>query len=130
MRSRSFWVGPADDNEFLAIQAFGFEPKTLVPWRIGRIDHFGNDALEPKLAGMLSDKLAITPLMVVELKAGNARDQGFQKRLALDERQIGGVAAVKMQEIETVVDEPRPARTIACGLGLCKARQSISANAA
>jgi len=68
--------------------------------------------------------------MIVELEAGNARDQRFQKRLALDERQAGGVAAVKMQKIENVVDEPHSALAVARGLRLRKTRQSVIANAA
>ena len=79
---------------------------------------------------MLADKLAVAGLVVVELKAGNARDQGFQKRLALDERQDGGVAAIEMQKIENVIDEPHPARAVARRLRLREARQSVLADAA
>ena len=79
---------------------------------------------------MLADKLAVASLVVVELKAGNALDQGFQKRLALEERQTGGVAAVQMQKIENVVDEPNPSLAIASSLGLGKAGQTVVANAA
>ncbi len=62
--------------------------------------------------------LAIARLVVVELEPWNIRDQGFQKRFALDERQASGVAAVKVQKIEDVVDDPHPAQAIARGLGL------------
>ena len=31
MRPRSFWIGPADDDELLAVQSFGFAPKAAVP---------------------------------------------------------------------------------------------------
>jgi hypothetical protein len=54
MRPRSFRVGPADDNEFLAIEPFGSTPKATVSGRIGRIDRIGNDAFESKLAGVLA----------------------------------------------------------------------------
>ncbi len=72
-----------------------------------------------------ADKLAVTRLVIVELEAGNIRDQGFQKRFALDERKASGVAAVEMEKIENVIDEPHPARAVGRSL-----RQSIIANAA
>ena len=130
VRARSFWVGPADDNEFLAIEAFGFAPQAPVSWRIRCIDRLGNDALEPELACMPADKLAVAGLAVVELDAGNVGDQRLEKRLALDERQTGGVAPVKMQKIENVVDQSNPALAIARSLCPRKARQSIVPNAA
>ena len=79
---------------------------------------------------MFADKLAVARLVIVELEAGDARDQRFEKRLALDEWKAGGVLAIEMQEIEDVVDEAHPVRAIACGLGLRKARRSVIANAA
>jgi hypothetical protein len=52
----------------------------------------------PKLAGVPSDQLSVARLVAVELKVGMQR---LKKRLALDERQTGDVAAVEMQEIES-----------------------------
>ena len=116
--TRSLGFGPADDDEFLAIKAFGLAPETPVARRIGCIDRLGDDAFEPEFASMFADQLAVAHLVIVELKAGNALDQGFEKRLALDERQAGGVPAIKMQKIEDVVNESHAARAIARGLGL------------
>jgi hypothetical protein len=79
---------------------------------------------------MLADEFAVACLVVVELKAGNAVHQRFQERFALDERQTGCVPPIQMQKIESVVDERHPAFTIARGLGLRKARQSVVANPA
>jgi hypothetical protein len=119
MRPRSFRVSPADDNELLTIEAFGFAPEAPVSRRIGRVDGLRNDAFEPKPAGMFADKLAIARLVVVELEAGNIPDQGFQKRFALDERQASGVAAVKMEKIETsrIPREPSVAACVCEKLG-------------
>ena len=69
-------------------------------------------------------------LVVIELDAGNAGDQGSHKRLALNQRQGGDITAVEMQKIERVVDELHSAFAIARGLGLRKARQSVVANPA
>jgi hypothetical protein len=63
----------------------------------------------PKLAGVRSDQLSVARLVAVELKVGNCCDQRLQQRLALDGRQVGDVAAVEMQEIESEIDEPNPA---------------------
>jgi hypothetical protein len=83
MRSRSFRIGPADDNEFLAVEALCFAPEAPVARRIGRVDRFGDHAFEPKSAGMSADKLVVALLMVVELEAGSARNQGFQNRFCV-----------------------------------------------
>ena len=50
---------------------------------------------------MSADKLTIARLVFVELEAGNTLDKGFQKCFALEERQAGGVAAVKMEKMKT-----------------------------
>ena len=55
MGPRSFGVGPADDYEFLAIEAFGLAPKAPVSGRIGGIDRLGNDSFEPEFASMPAD---------------------------------------------------------------------------
>ena len=68
--------------------------------------------------------------MTVELKAGCPSDQRLQQRLALNERQVGGVSTVKMEKIEGVVDKAHAALAVARGLGLRKAGQAIVANAA
>jgi hypothetical protein len=52
MRPRSFRLRPANDNELLPLQPFGFTPQTAVPRRIGRIDRFGDDAFKPELYGV------------------------------------------------------------------------------
>jgi hypothetical protein len=67
---------------------------------------------------MSADKLAIARLVVAELEAGNIRDQALQKRFALDEWQASGVAAVKMEKIENITDEPHPARAVSRSLRL------------
>src|SRR5271168_2864988 len=61
---------------------------------------------------------------------GSPADQRLQKRLALDERQAGSVSPVKMQKIESVVDEAHAALAVARGLGLRKAGQAIVTNPA
>ena len=64
---------------------------------------------------MFADQLAVARLVIVEL-AGNVRNQRLEKRLAPEERETGGVPAVKMQKIEDVVDQSNPALAIARSL--------------
>jgi hypothetical protein len=46
MRPRSFGIGPADDNELLPVQRFGFAPQPAVSRRIRRVDRFRDHALK------------------------------------------------------------------------------------
>src|ERR1700735_53572 len=43
MRPRSFRVSPADDNEFLPVEAFGLTPQAAISWRVGRVDRLRHD---------------------------------------------------------------------------------------
>lgn len=49
---------------------------------------------------MLADQFHLSGFVVVELKAGNARDQRLEKRLAFEERRACAVAAVEMQKVK------------------------------
>jgi hypothetical protein len=91
MRTRSFRVRPADDDELLAVQGFGFAPQASVSRRIGRVDRLRDHALKAELAGMRQDELAIAGLMAIELEAGLVCHQGLKQRLALDERKFRDV---------------------------------------
>jgi hypothetical protein len=61
---------------------------------------------------VLEDEFGIAGLMAVELKAWLACDQGLKKGFALDELQARNVLAIKVQEIEGVIDEPHAALAI------------------
>jgi hypothetical protein len=86
MRPRSFRIGPADDNELLPVQGFGFAPQTAVSRRVRRVSRFRDHAFKTKLAGVLEDEFAVTGLVAVVLKAGLVRNQRLKQRLSLDER--------------------------------------------
>jgi hypothetical protein len=73
---------------------------------------------------VLQDDLAGTCLMAIELKAELADDERLKECLALDESQTRDVPAVKMQKIESVVDDLRFALAVGGCLGKGKARQS------
>jgi hypothetical protein len=69
MWTGAFRVGPANDNELLAIKPFGFAPKAAISWRVWRVGCLGGHALKTKLARVLEDELAVACVMAVELKA-------------------------------------------------------------
>ena len=71
MRPRSFRVRPPDDDEFLAIESFGFAPEAPVSRGLGSVF---KDALKSEFAGMLADEFAVADLVLVELDARNTRD--------------------------------------------------------
>src|ERR1700722_364923 len=129
MRPRSFRARPADDDEFLPVQPFGLAPQAAVSRYITRLDRLRDNALKTEFPGVLEDELAVASLMAVELNARLACDQGLKKRLALDKRQARDVPAVKMQEIEGVIDEPHLALAVGRCLGVGEARQSRFTNA-
>jgi hypothetical protein len=91
MRPRSFRVGPADDDELLAVERFGFAPQAAVAGRIGRVDRFRDDPLKAELAGVLEDEFAVARVMAVVLKARLVGDQRLEQLLALDEFEIRDV---------------------------------------
>jgi hypothetical protein len=53
-------IGPADDDELLAIEALRFDPEAAIAWGISPVDALGNRAFERQPAGVLSEKRPIT----------------------------------------------------------------------
>ena len=109
MRTRSFRVAPADDDELLAVEPFGLALQAAVSRRVRRMERLRHHALKTELARVLQDAFAVARLMAIELKAELARHQRLEQRLALDERQPCGVLAIDVQEVEGVIDERRAA---------------------
>ena len=130
IRPRSFRVRPADDNELLAVQRFGFAPQATISRRVRRVDRLRDDALKTELSGVLEDELAVARFMAVELKPGLVCEQRLKQFLALDKRKRGNIPTVDMQEVEGIVDEPRAALAVGRGLRLGEARRPGVVNAA
>ena len=70
---------------------------------------------------MLEDKFSVACLVAIELKAGLVGDQRLKQRLAFDELKVPDVTAIKVQEVERIVDEPL---AVSCRLRSRKVRQS------
>ena len=78
---------------------------------------------KPSLPACFRIEFAIAGVVAVELKAELVGDQRLEQRLPLDERQPQGILAVKVEEVEGVVDEPRAAFAVGCSLGAGEAGQ-------
>ena len=116
MRSRSFRVGPADDDELGPVEAFGLDPRAAIAGQIGPVDPLRDDALEPVLAGRPAESLAVAVLMIA---VGDPRRRVLEQRrepfLALEQRQARDVLAVEFEEVEGEIDvSPAPPRSDAC----------------
>jgi hypothetical protein len=60
-RPRASGIGPADNHEFLAVQAFDLEPQAAVAGRVGRIGAFRDDPFERLRAGLLMERGPVLP---------------------------------------------------------------------
>ena len=98
---RPFRVRPADDDEFAAIEAFGFDPGAAVVGEIAAIDALGDDAFEAMSAGGAAERLAVAGFMGAECDSvRRLLEEGREACLAVEERQGGEVFAVEIEEIE------------------------------
>jgi hypothetical protein len=61
-----FRVRPADDDEFAAIETFGFDPGAAVVGEIAAIDALGDDPFEAMSAGGAAERLAVAGFMDAE----------------------------------------------------------------
>jgi hypothetical protein len=79
---------------------------------------------------VLKDEFAVARLLAIELKARLVCEQRLEKRLALDELKVRDIPTAEMQEIESVMDEPRCAHAVGRRLRLGEARESRVVDAA
>jgi hypothetical protein len=81
-RSPPLRVGPADHDEFLALEAFDLEPQAAVAGRVCRIGAFRDDALELEFAGLLVEGRALAAVVIaVVQRRRDVRQQGSEPRL-------------------------------------------------
>src|SRR5580704_11106555 len=82
-----------------------------------------------RAARMLADQFAVPGQVAIELKAGNARHPGFEKRLAFDQRQDDCFASIEVEKIEGVIHQLHATRSVARRLRLREARQPVLTDA-
>src|SRR5208337_3878830 len=96
---RPFRVRPADDDEFAAIEALGFDPGAAVVGEIAAIDTLGDDAFEAMSAGGAAERLAVAGFMGAECNSiRQLLEEGREACLAVDERKGGEVFTVELEE--------------------------------
>ena len=106
MRSATLRIGPADDNELLAVEALRLDPDPAVAWGIGSIGLLGDGALQAQLAGLRAEAGTVTGnVLAVAQAADFLLEQPLQPFLALDQRQLGRAHAIQEQEIEGEEDK-------------------------
>ena len=82
---RPFRVRPADDDEFAAIEALGFDPGAAVVGEIAAIDALGDDAFEAMSAGGAAERLAVAGFMGAECNSiRRLLDEGREACLAVE----------------------------------------------
>ena len=62
--ARPFRVGPSDDDELGAVEAFALDPRAAVARQVRAVDPLGDDALESMLTRGPAERLAVAALML------------------------------------------------------------------
>jgi hypothetical protein len=95
--SAALGIAPADDNKFFPVEAFDFEPRApirLIP-AIGALRY---NALDTVFAGYPVELRAASDLVIVVSQAiRRTFQQGFQRGLAVHQRQSHQILAVQEQ---------------------------------
>jgi hypothetical protein len=60
----AFGLGPADDDKFLPVEAFGLEPKAVIAGAVGGIQPLRNNPLKPERSGTLMKYPTLADLVV------------------------------------------------------------------
>lgn len=69
VRSAALRIGPAYDDELLAVKALGLDPNPAVTGRIRLIRALGDGAFEPELAGLSAEPRAVAGNMLAVAEA-------------------------------------------------------------
>src|SRR6516225_12497018 len=62
------WGGPAGHHEFLAVQAFHFEPQAAIAGSVGRVDPLRDDPFDFQGAGMIVESPPASDLVIAEMQ--------------------------------------------------------------
>ena len=106
MRPAPGRIGPADDDELLAIEALRLYPEPAIAGRIGPVDPLRDRTFETQPAGLGPKARAVPQHVLAEAQRRKVLlEQALQPLLALDERQRGGARALEMQQVEDIEHE-------------------------
>ncbi len=110
--------GVAGNDEFLPSGTLGLDPVAVASGAVGRGFAFGDDAFEADPAGMLQQDRSLFLEMFAEPNRTIGRQvvkKAAQALLALNQRDIGEIAAIEVQYVERIIHKTIPA---ALGEGL------------
>ena len=100
VRPAALGIGPAHDDELLAVQALRLDPDAAVAWSVGAIGELRDNTFQAQLAGMLAEAGAVARNMVaVAQTADLLLEQACQLFLPSDERQLRRALPIQEQEI-------------------------------
>src|SRR5262249_50544835 len=98
-------VTPPDDDEFLAVQTFRLQPRAPIGL-IPTIDALRDNAFEAALAGQTMKGRALAYLMIiVPQRLGRTDQERLQPSLAVHQRSVADVLAIKEQQVEQQKDQ-------------------------
>jgi len=105
--ARSFGVGEAADDEFLALDALGLQPSAVSPGAVRKVTAFRDDALEVVTTRLGEEGITVAHHVLREANpSGLSRaDELLQPRFPLLERQCSDARAVEPKKIKDEVDK-------------------------
>jgi hypothetical protein len=87
----AFGISPADHHEFLAVQAFDFQPHAAIAGSAGRIYPLRDDPFHFQGAGVIVEGSPVPDMVIAEmLRRAGARQQGARRSL----RSVTGIGAI------------------------------------
>src|SRR6185369_3425008 len=117
---------PADDHEFLALDALDLEPIARADAFVGRVRLLGDDPLAPLLADF-AEKFVASANDVIAVEDG--RRHAFQQRgqplLAVDIRELANVLTTIDQQVEPKEDQIRTSLVFQSRLKQLEARSAL-----
>ena len=102
----ALWIGPADNHEFLPVEALRLHPNAAIAWRVATISQLGDDAFEAELAGLFPEAWATAgDVFAVAQPRNRLLEQVLRALLALGQRQGRGAFAIQVQQVEGEKDK-------------------------
>ncbi len=101
------WIGKADHDELLPVDAFHLAPAVVAPRPIRPVAALRDDAFDPEAACLRKKSRAVAGVMVAvaDHAVGIGRNDPGQRRLAVFERRGGQVPPVLIEEVERIKDQ-------------------------
>jgi len=99
-------LAESQNDELLAERALGFQPGLLTTGHVPTLCFFRNDSLKTHAARLLKDLRAVSFKVLAEEQAFalSSFQKLFQFLLSVDERKLGQILPIQMNEVEYIGD--------------------------